>query len=52
MKKVNGMFLLKIVVAVAGAGVTLAQTYFDKIELDKKVSEKVTEALKEQVKGS
>lgn len=52
MKKVNGMFLLKIGVAVAGAGITLAQTYFDKKELDEKVAEKVAEALKEQVKGS
>ena len=52
MKKVNGMFLLKIGVAVVGAGVTLAQSYFDKKELDEKVAEKVAEALKDQVKDA
>ncbi len=47
MKKVDGMFLLKIGVAIAGAGVTLAQNYFAKRELDEKVAEKVAEVLKE-----
>ena len=52
MKKFNVMSVVKLGVAVAGVGITLAQNYFDKKELDEKVAEKVAEALKEQVKES
>lgn len=47
MKKIDGMFLFKIGVAIVGACVTLAQNYFAKRELDEKVAEKVAEVLKE-----
>lgn len=47
MGKTNVMNLVKIGVAVAGLGITLAQKYFDKQELDEKVAEKVAKALKE-----
>lgn len=52
MKEFNGMFWLKLGVAVVGAGVTLAQNYFEKKEIDTRIAEKVAEALQNQVKGS
>lgn len=52
MKKFDAMTLVKLGVAVAGAGITLAQSYFDRKDLDAKVAEKVAEALKQQGKES
>lgn len=43
--KVNVLKAAKIVVAVAGVGITLAQNYFADKDLDEKVTKKVTEAL-------
>ena len=43
--KGNVMNIVKIGVAVLGVGVTLAQNYLSEKELDKKVAEKVAEAL-------
>ena len=42
---INAMKIIKIVVTVAGVGVTLAQGYLADKDLDKKVAEKVAEAL-------
>ena len=52
MKKISAMDVVKIGVSVLGVGVTLAQSYFSKKELDEKVAEKVAEALKTQAKES
>lgn len=38
--------VIKAAVVVAGVGVSLAQSYFAEKDLDKKVTEKVAEALK------
>ena len=43
--KINAMKIVKIAVAVAGVGITLAQAYFADKDLDNKVAEKVAEAL-------
>lgn len=42
----------KVVVAVASVGVTFAQGYFNKKELDDTVAKKVEEALSKQAKES
>ena len=42
---INVQKVIKVAVAVAGVGVTLAQSYFAAKELDQKVAEKVAEAL-------
>ena len=39
------MNVIKVGVTVLGVGATLAQTYFEKKDLDAKVAEKVAEAL-------
>ena len=43
--KIDAMKIVKIAVTVAGVGITLAQSYFADKDLDKKVAEKVAEAL-------
>lgn len=43
--KIDTMKIVKIAVTVAGVGITLAQGYFADKDLDKKVAEKVAEAL-------
>ena len=45
MKKETTFTILKVGVAVLGAGVTLAKGYFDKKDLDDTVAKKVAEAL-------
>ena len=45
------MDAIKIGVTILGVGVTLAQNYFEKKDLDAKVAEKVAEALKETKAG-
>ena len=48
---VNKMLKIgKVVVTVASVGVTFAQTYFNKKDLDETVAKKVEEALKNQAK--
>lgn len=46
--KIDVMKVVKVVVTVAGVGVTLAQSYLANKELDAKVAEKVAEALENQ----
>lgn len=48
MKKIDVMSVVKVAVGLGMAGLTLAQNYFDKRDLDAKVAEKVAEALKEK----
>lgn len=50
---VNKMLKIgKVVVTVASVGVTFAQNYFNKKDLDETVAKKVEEALKTQAKES
>ena len=43
--KIDAMKIVKVAVTVAGVGVALAQSFMADKELDKKVAEKVAEAL-------
>ena len=51
-KKEVLMPFLKAGVALAGVGVTLAQSYFSKKEMDETVAKKVAEALEQKTKES
>lgn len=44
--KIDAMKVIKVVVTVAGVGVSLAQAYLADKDLKKKVAEEVAEALK------
>lgn len=46
------MPILKAGVAIAGVGITLAQSWFNKKELDETVAKKVAEALEQKTKES
>lgn len=46
------MPILKAGVAIAGVGITLAQSWFSKKELDETVAKKVAEALEQKTKES
>ena len=52
LKKEVLMPFLKAGVALAGVGVTLAQSYFSKKEMDETVAKKVAEALEQKNKES
>ena len=52
MNKETLMPILKAGVALAGVGITLAQSYFSKKELDEAVTKKVAEALEQKTKES
>lgn len=46
--KIDAMKIIKVVVTVAGVGVSLAQGYLADKDLKKKVAEEVAEALKDK----
>lgn len=48
MSKIDGWKIAKVVLAVAGVGVTLAQGFMANRDLDEKVAEKVAEALEDK----